>query len=122
GRGRLTGWGGGDAGNPPTCEKSRTWYGGPVCAGPEAPPGGVRTEAWTMKLSALPLLAAAVLAAATRAQPDPFVRPLPPAAAGTEALGRFLHELGYAPKALSPDVYQVTVDRDRWPVHVMLSL
>jgi Tir chaperone protein (CesT) family len=75
-----------------------------------------------MKSSLLPLLTTAVLATAARAQPDPFVRPLPPAAAGTEALGRFLHEIGYAPKALSPDVYQVTVERDRWPVHVMLSL
>jgi Tir chaperone protein (CesT) family len=74
-----------------------------------------------MKLSA-PLLALAVLTAPAAAQSDPLVRPLPPAAAGTEALGRFLHELGYAPKALSPDVYQVTVERDRWPVHVMLSL
>jgi hypothetical protein len=75
-----------------------------------------------MKLSALSLVATAILTAAAQAQPEPFIRPLPPAAAGTEAVGRFLRELGYAPKALSPDVYQVTVERDRWPVHVMLSL
>jgi uncharacterized protein (TIGR03067 family) len=37
-------------------------------------------------------------------------------------LGRLIRELGYEPKALSPDVYQVTVERDRWPVHVMMSL
>jgi uncharacterized protein (TIGR03067 family) len=71
------------------------------------------------RMALLPLLCLAVPAAA---QPDPFVRPLPPAAAGTEGLGRLLRDLGFAPKALSPDVFQVTVDRDRWPVHVMLSL
>jgi uncharacterized protein (TIGR03067 family) len=64
----------------------------------------------------------ALLASPAAAQPDPFVRPLPPAAAGTETLGKYLRELGFEPKALSPDVYQVTVERDRWPVHVMLSL
>jgi uncharacterized protein (TIGR03067 family) len=56
------------------------------------------------------------------AQPDPLVRPLPPAASGTEALGKFLRELGFEPKALSPDVYQITVERERWPVHIMTSL
>ena len=56
------------------------------------------------------------------AQPDPFVRPLPPAASGTEMLGRFLRELGYEPRALSPDVFQITVVRERWSVHVMISL
>jgi uncharacterized protein (TIGR03067 family) len=56
------------------------------------------------------------------AQPDPLVRPLPPTAAGTEALGKFLRDIGFEPKALSPDVFQVTVERERWPVHVMLSL
>lgn len=73
-----------------------------------------------MKLPAA--LALALAAAPAVAQPEPFVRPLPPAAAGTETIGRFIRELGYEPKALSPDVYQVTVERDRWPVHVMLSL
>lgn len=73
-----------------------------------------------MRLPAV--LAFALVAAPATAQPDPFVRPLPPAAAGTETVGRVLRELGYEPKALSPDVYQVTVERDRWPVHVMLSL
>jgi uncharacterized protein (TIGR03067 family) len=62
------------------------------------------------------------LAAPATAQTDPFVRPLPPAGAGTETLGRFLRDLAYEPKALSPDVFQITVERDRWPVHVMLSL
>jgi len=74
-----------------------------------------------MKLSALPVVVIAILTFPAHAQPEPFGRPLP-AAAGTEAVGRFLHDLGYTPKALSPDVYQVTVERDRWPVHVMLSL
>jgi uncharacterized protein (TIGR03067 family) len=73
-----------------------------------------------MKSSAA--LAFALMAVPAFAQTDPFVRPLPPAAAGTETVGRLLRELGFEPKALSPDVYQVTVVRDRWPVHIMLSL
>jgi uncharacterized protein (TIGR03067 family) len=73
-----------------------------------------------MKLPAA--LAFALVAVPAVAQPDPFVRPLPPAAAGTEVVGRLLRELGYDPRPLSPDVLQVTVERDRWPVHVMLSL
>jgi uncharacterized protein (TIGR03067 family) len=56
------------------------------------------------------------------AQPDPLVRPLPPHATGTEILGKFLRDLAFEPKALSPDVFQITVERDRWPVHVMISL
>jgi uncharacterized protein (TIGR03067 family) len=95
---------------------------GSFVRGPDAPPGArARMEARTMKLSALPVVATAILTLPAHAQPDPFARPLP-AAAGTEAVGRYLHDLGFAPKALSSDVYQVTVDRDRWPVHVMLSL
>ena len=70
----------------------------------------------------LSLAFALVMASGILAQPDPFIRPLPPASAGTETLGKFLRELGYDPKALSPDVYQITVERDLWPVHVMLSL
>src|SRR5262245_32978095 len=54
--------------------------------------------------------------------PTPLVRPLPPAGAGTDTIGLFLRELGYEPKALSPDVFQVTVERDRWSVHIMVSL
>lgn len=76
-----------------------------------------------------PVLAGALLISAlagppprAAAQGDPFVRPLPPMAVGTEVLGRFLRDLGYDPKALSPDVYQVSVERDKWAVHVMLSL
>ncbi len=65
---------------------------------------------------------ALAVASGIQAQPDPFIRPLPPASAGTETLGRFLRELGYEPKALSPDVYQISVERDLWPVYVMLSL
>lgn len=67
-------------------------------------------------------LAFALVAVPAAAQPDPFVRPLPPAAVGTDVVGRMLRELGYEPKPLSPDVLQITVERDRWPVHVMLSL
>ena len=73
-----------------------------------------------MKLPAA--LAFALVAVPVAAQPDPFVRPLPPAAVGTETVTRMLRELGFEPKALAPDVLQVTVERDRWPVHVMLSL
>lgn len=68
------------------------------------------------------VLPIALLTAAAHGQPDPLVRPLPPAAAGTEVLGQYLRELGFDPKALSPDVYQVTLERDRWAVHIMLSL
>ena len=67
-------------------------------------------------------LAFALVAVPAAAQPDPLVRPLPPAAAGSDVVGRMLRELGYEPKPLSPDVLQVTIDRERWPVHVMLSL
>jgi uncharacterized protein (TIGR03067 family) len=67
-------------------------------------------------------LAVTFLAAPALAQPDPLVRPLPPAAAGTDTVGKLLRELGYEPKPLSPDVLQVTVERNHWPVHVMLSL
>jgi uncharacterized protein (TIGR03067 family) len=66
--------------------------------------------------------AVALLYVPALAQPDPLVRPLPPAATGTETLGKFLRDLGFEPKSLSPDVFQVSVERDRWPVHVMLSL
>lgn len=76
-----------------------------------------------MKMPALVCsLTLLISAGSAIAQPDPLVRPLPPAAAGTEVLGRFLRELAYEPKALSPDVFQITVERDRWPVHVMISL
>ncbi|HJZ90716.1 MAG TPA: TIGR03067 domain-containing protein [Gemmataceae bacterium] len=52
----------------------------------------------------------------------PPVRPLPPAGPGSDVLGTLIHDLGYEPRPLSPDVYQVTVERDRWPVHIMVSL
>jgi len=54
------------------------------------------------------------------AQSDPL--PRPGAAAGTEALGTLLRELGLEPKPLSADVFQITVEQDRWPVHIMTSL
>src|SRR5262249_12253278 len=41
---------------------------------------------------------------------------------GSDVLGTLIHDLGYEPRPLSPDVYQVTVERDRWPVHIMVSL
>jgi uncharacterized protein (TIGR03067 family) len=56
------------------------------------------------------------------AQTEPFIRPLPTEAIGTDQLGKYLRSIGFEPKALSPDVYQVTVEKDRWAVHVMLSL
>jgi uncharacterized protein (TIGR03067 family) len=68
------------------------------------------------------VIVGALLAAPAVAQPDPLVRPLPPAASGTEALGKFLRDIGFDPKSLSPDVFQISVERERWPVHVMLSL
>jgi uncharacterized protein (TIGR03067 family) len=68
------------------------------------------------------VIAASVFVGQAAAQPNPLVRPLPPAAVGTETLGKLLRELAYEPKALSPDVFQISVERDRWPVYVMLSL
>jgi uncharacterized protein (TIGR03067 family) len=56
------------------------------------------------------------------AQPSPLIRPLPPSGPGPDILGTLIRELGYEPRALSPDVYQVTLERDRWPVHIMVSL
>lgn len=63
-----------------------------------------------------------VISGPVLAQSDPFVRPLPPSAVGTEVLGKYLRDLGFDPKPLSPDVYQITVERDRWSVHIMSSL
>ena len=62
------------------------------------------------------------LPASASAQADPIIRAVPATGIGTETLGEYLRDLGHAPKPLSPDVFQVTVERDRWPVHVMLSL
>ena len=77
-------------------------------------------EALSMKLAPLfGSLVAFVLASHAAAQPNPLVRPLPTGAASTEVLGALLRDLAFQPKALSPDVFQVTVERDRWPVHIM---
>lgn len=57
-----------------------------------------------------------------QAQTDPIIRPVPATGIGTEVLGKYLRDSGYDPKLLSPDVFQITVEKDRWPVHVMLSL
>ncbi|WP_020473246.1 TIGR03067 domain-containing protein [Zavarzinella formosa] len=62
------------------------------------------------------------LPTACMAQSDPIIRPVPATGIGTETLGRYLRELDHIPKALSPDVFQITIERDHWPVHVMLSL
>jgi uncharacterized protein (TIGR03067 family) len=76
-----------------------------------------------MRLAArLAPLAVVTILTPLAAQPNPLVRPLPPAGAGTDTIGLLLRELGYEPKALSPDVFQVTVERERWSVHVMVSL
>lgn len=56
------------------------------------------------------------------AQVEPIVRPVPTTGIGTADLGKMLRDIGYNPKSLSPDVFQVTVEREHWPVHVMLSL
>jgi uncharacterized protein (TIGR03067 family) len=53
---------------------------------------------------------------------EPLFRALPQGALGTDGLGKLLREMGYDPKGLSPDVFQVTIDKERWAVHVMLSL
>jgi uncharacterized protein (TIGR03067 family) len=80
-------------------------------------------EAQAMKLAHF-LVPVAVLVFATQAvaQPNPLIRTLPAGAASTETLGKLLRDLAFEPKALSPDVFQVSVVRDHWPVHVMLSL
>ena len=72
------------------------------------------TFGWVFLLFGLP--------AASLAQTDPIIRPVPVTGIGTEMLGRFLREMDHVPKPLSPDVFQITVERDHWPVHVMLSL
>src|SRR5262245_19777351 len=64
------------------------------------------------------LLTALVAAIPASAQSDPSARPLP----GTETLGKFLRELGFEPKPLSAEVFQITVEEDHWPVHIMSSL
>lgn len=37
-------------------------------------------------------------------------------------LGKLLKDLGYEPHELSAEVYQVSIDREGWKVHVMVSL
>ena len=73
-------------------------------------------------LATLGLLATLFAPRPAAAQPDLLIRPLPPASAGTDTLGRLLRDLGHDPKALSPDILQITVEKDSWPVHLMLSL
>ena len=43
-------------------------------------------------------------------------------AAKREGVGRLLKEMGHEPNALSPDVYQISIDREGWKVHIMISL
>ena len=62
------------------------------------------------------------LGSPVRAQSEPIIRPVPATGIGTEQLGKFLRDAGHEPKLLSPDVFQITVEKDHWPVHVMLSL
>lgn len=42
--------------------------------------------------------------------------------ANSEQIGKLLKEMGYDPQALSDDVWQVSVDRDNWKVHIMVAL
>jgi uncharacterized protein (TIGR03067 family) len=47
----------------------------------------------------------------------------PPTGTLTSArLGKLLKDLGYEPSELSAEVYQVSLDREGWKVHVMVSL
>jgi hypothetical protein len=71
-----------------------------------------------MRFPACALLAILLTGVPVPAQPDPLTRPAPRA----DLLGKLLRDLGHEPKALSPDVFQITIERDRWPVHVMVSL
>ncbi|MEZ6142030.1 MAG: hypothetical protein R3B84_15805 [Zavarzinella sp.] len=52
----------------------------------------------------------------------PLMRPIPSGAISTDILGKWLRELGYEPKVLSTQVFQVEIVRDRWPVYILLSL
>jgi uncharacterized protein (TIGR03067 family) len=40
----------------------------------------------------------------------------------SEQIGRLLKDMGYDSQELTPDVFQVTVNREGWKVHVMVSL
>jgi hypothetical protein len=71
-----------------------------------------------MRFPACALLAILLAGIPAPAQPDPLARP----AAGADVLSKLLRDLGHQPKALSPDVFQITIERERWPVHVMVSL
>jgi len=73
-------------------------------------------------LTYLVLQTALVAAVPAPAQSDPLARPIPANSAGTEAIGKYLRDLGFEPKPLSPEVFQITVEQDRWPVHIMTSL
>lgn len=55
------------------------------------------------------------------AQPEKQIPPAPESFSSAK-LGTLLKEMGYEPKSLSPDVYQVSVDREGWKVHIMVSL
>lgn len=74
-----------------------------------------------MRPSLSALLAGLCLTWATGAQ-EPIFRSLPPGAIGTDSLGKMLRDLSYDARGLSPDVYQISIDKERWIVHVMLSL
>jgi uncharacterized protein (TIGR03067 family) len=70
-----------------------------------------------MRLPVCALVAILLLVVPAPAQPEPLARP-----AATDGLGKLLRDVGHPPKALSPDVFQITIERERWPVHVMASL
>ncbi len=49
---------------------------------------------------------------------SPVFTPVTP---NPEVLGKALKDASYEPKALTAEVFQITVEKDRWPVHVMIS-
>jgi uncharacterized protein (TIGR03067 family) len=55
------------------------------------------------------------------AQPSK-IPPVPPSGAvDSENLGKRLKEAGFEPRSLSDDVFQISVERDSWKVHIMVS-
>jgi uncharacterized protein (TIGR03067 family) len=52
----------------------------------------------------------------------PITAAEPARPATSEQLGELLRGIGYQPKSLAPEIWQATVRRDGWDVHVMVSL
>lgn len=56
------------------------------------------------------------------AQTEPLIRPVPTTGIGTEILGNYLRDAGHSPVLLSTSVFQITIEKNHWPVHIMASL